>query len=169
MANHSYIDIQPSISVSEAEELLRRIVRDFWGDRMKVEAQTNPREWIVSAPGTALPKETAGRSLMAPLEDYGFILWLHKDGTMLEFRHPINNWEWWAQNKVEQQLAFELAKIRKVVSTDDGSSGPQKIDPQGCKDTYRQYITRKFKEPYSEDDLAWFEKLLSRAPEGFRD
>lgn len=165
MANHSYIDIEPGITSSEAHELICSVVQSFWGDRVRVDqSPDNPRSWIVVVPDSAASRH----SKMFEGEDFGFCIWLSRNN-MLEFRHPLNNWEWWAQNKVEQQLAFELAKTRKVVWTDDSTDGPQKFDPNECRDTYRQYITRKFKEPYSEDDLAWFDNLLKRAPEGFRD
>lgn len=101
-----------------------------------------------------------------PGEDFGFVVWYHTDRGLWEFRHPPNGWERWAQDKVQQTIAHRMGIL---TYRDDGSGEPLKVDPQELRDTYRQYITRKFTQPYKAKDVKWFEQCMAHAPEGFRE
>jgi hypothetical protein len=171
MANHSYVQSDRKISVEEAERLLRKIVNAAWGDRVVVEEYTpehlveaGRRSYRVFIPGTEIQGEKAAWKYMkASNEPFGFLVWFHPKTATWEFRHPPNNWEWWAQDKVQHAIAEALDV--KTLEND----GPTKVDTSVHKATYLQHITRNFKQPYKEDDRKWFDRLLATAPEGFRE
>jgi hypothetical protein len=172
MANHSRVHLKRKITVEEAERLLRKTVNAVLGPTVVVESYepelgTDPgrRSWHVFIPGSEQNEDAAWRLMKAPEDPFGFLVWFHPKGCW-EFRHPSNNWEWWAQDKIQHEIARALD-----VKTyqDDGSGKPQKVDPEARKSTYRQYITRNFKEPLSAEDQEWIDSLMNRAPEGFRE
>jgi hypothetical protein len=171
MANHSYVHLSRKITVEEAERLLRRLVNAIWGPKMLVQPYTEAtekerRSWWVHLPGSELNEDEALKFMKPPSEPFGFLVWFHPSKSYWEFRHPMNNWEWWAQDKLQQEIARALGV---KTYTDDGTATPQKVDPDALKNSYREYITRNFKQPYTPEDQRWFDSLLARAPEGFRE
>lgn len=168
MANHSYVD-GPKLKKSDALQTLESAVKSVLGDRLEVvelSDTTKDVHWVVQLPNSAIEdKAEAGSKLLAPGEAYGFLVQYHCDG-MWEFRHPFNQWEHWAQNKIQNVIAQVLGV---TTYRDDSTDEPIKVDPSELKDSFRAFITRNFKAPYSESDQAWFDKLLGYAPEGFRD
>ncbi len=168
MANHSYIKLDRKITVEEAERLLRKIVNASWGDRVVVEeyedkAERGRRSWHVFAPGTELHEDVALNCNKAPDDPFGFTVWFYPNKALWEFRHPSNLWEWWAQDKVQHQIAQALGM--KTLEND----GLTKVDTSTHKDTYRQHITRNYKPPFTADDQKWFDRLMTQVPEGFRE
>lgn len=172
MANHSRVTLKRKISVEEAERLLRKTVNAVLGPKVLVEsyepekgAESGRRSWHVYIPGSEQKEDAALRYMKAADDPFGFMVWFHPKGCW-EFRHPPNNWEWWAQDKIQHEIARAL-DIKTY--QDDGSDKPQKVDPEARKSTYRQYITRNFRTPLSAKDQEWINGLLATAPEGFRD
>lgn len=166
MANHSYVHLDRKISVEDADRLLRKVVNAAWGDRAVVEEcapEHGRRSWRVFLPGTELHEDVAMTYNKAPDDPFGFEVWYLLAKATWEFRHPSNMWEWWAQDKVQHEIAQALGI--KMLEND----GLTRVDTSVHKTTYRQHITRNFKPPYTAEDQRWFDKLLAIAPEGFRE
>lgn len=171
MANHSYVNMKKALTFEEGQALLRKVVAMIWGERVAVShrpdsTMTDYHVWAVHAPGT-IPADYRD-SMKASNEDFGFTVWLSRDGHMWEFRHPFNGWEHWAQDKVQHTLARVLGI---TWYTDDGTlPDREKVDPDALKDTYRAFLRRNYKdEELDEGTQAFHEHLLSMAPEGFRE
>lgn len=172
MANHSYVEMPTKLTGEAAEQLLRSVVHDLWDGRLIIQSHEGAGNssrcliWTVYLPNSGIPDDS--RAMVngkAPEDDYGFEVWYHPQDGSWEFRHPHNSWERWAQDKVQHTIAH-----RQGVKNyrDDGTSKPLKVDPEELRQTFRQYVTRNFKEPYKAEDVEWFERCLAHAPEGFR-
>jgi hypothetical protein len=172
MANHSFVHTS-KLSVSEAEGILREHVKFRLGDsfvvsrRQDLEAKYNTpiyrAIWFVGLPGTGLDAATAMSRMKAPDDNYGFIVYLQRGGRALEFRHPMNAWEWWAQALVQNSIAEAL----EATMTDDGDDKEESGDPSQFKRTFREYLYRNFPAPTPSDE-AFLQRQLDLAPEGFR-
>jgi hypothetical protein len=169
MANHSYVD-GPKLKKKIALLTLEHAVKSMWGDRFEVvELSDTPRyvHWVVSLPGSQIddPQE-AGRRMMAPGALYGFLVQYHVTG-MWEFRHSLNNWEYWAQAKIMHMIAKAL-DVRTY--RDDATDDPCLVDPYMLKATYRAHLCRNYEgREISADVREFHDRLLATAPEGFRD
>jgi hypothetical protein len=168
MANHSYVELNRAMaSFEEADQLIKSVVRDIWGERLQVEYRPGWSEhehtWLILIPGSQASAQQAKVYMTAPGEPFGFTAYLSKKLDCWEFRHPFVHWEHWAQDLVQHTIAKTLG-----VKTLD-NDGPTKVNPDELRKTYRAYITRNFQEPYTAEDQAWFDNLLARAPEGFRE
>lgn len=164
MANHSYVKSPTPMTGNAAEQLLQAVVQDLWGGRLLVKvipgSPPDRLSWDVYLPNSSMPDQWAMVLWEAPLWEasengYGFLVWYHLQEDSWEFRHPFNSWERWAQDKVQHTIARRM--------------GVETYQDDELRDTFRQYVTRNFKEPYRAEDLEWLERYMASAPKGFRE
>ncbi len=159
------------IEENAATKVLKTIAQKVLGLNLRVERVVDweksdsslARVWSVYLPGTEIiSHREAMQQCKAPDEPYGFMVFLSKDLKQWEFRHPLNPWERWAQNRVQQLIArhFGLTTYR-----DEGTEDPMPVDPEALKTTFKKYLV--FRSGGELPDISKYE--LSTAPKGFRD
>lgn len=128
MANHSYVD-GPKLSKKAALQTLENAVKSVLGDQLEIVELSDTTKcvhWVVHLPNSAIEdRAAAGRISKASGEAYGFLVQYHCDGAW-EFRHPYNQWERWAQDKIQQVIAQVLGV---TTYRDDSTDEPIKVDP----------------------------------------
>lgn len=174
MANSSYVTVEGDLSIAVVEAKLKEFVKDSFQDRMVVERRpdweaNNPSVyaamWLIYFPGSAVDDEpTALRRSLAPKEPMGFSVFLESNVQRLEFRHPFNCWEHWAQCVISYKLSHFL-RGEVTSDADDKVKKPPFYDIFGS--SFREYLSRNLKKPLSKDDLEFVESFKDYAPEGF--
>ena len=171
MANHSWVYLKDKLTPEQADDHLIAAVLRRLGDRLVIQRrqdweQVNTLQagmWRVYVPGSALEDRAAARRMLAPNNEYGFTVWLNRDGERLEFRHQINIWERWAQGVVMHDLCQVVGTVWGSDNDDELRSG----DPDQFKASFREYCCQG--DPLPEEGQEWMAEVLEHAPVGFRD
>jgi hypothetical protein len=165
MANYAYI--HTGIDRVTAFEMLRAVVEDLFGDKVLVregemEDFYGPT-WVVYAPGTALPRSKAARVMVAPDEDFGFMVSLQRGGT-LAFRRPFNLWASWAQGCVIEKMS-DILGVPHVYDADDIEMQPG-TDTNSCHKTFKAWLMRNL-DSNDPQDVAYVARFEEVCPKGF--
>jgi hypothetical protein len=171
MANHSYVTIGEKLKGDEAERVLREVVFSTFDPTLFMVTQREDLEpfwqkarvWWVHIPGSAPGNRKQP-------DDYGFLVFYRVRKKMWEFRHPLNGWERWCQEKVK----YLIAQRFKAIILDDADDKVRKANGKEAQEvlqhvTYGGYLSRNLKKPLNEGDRAWVQGLVDvYAPPGHR-
>jgi hypothetical protein len=160
MANYTYI----AISVVHEDFLndLRGAVARTLDSRWEVRIRDNEPTFEVYLPDTAVDTlAEANKRYLAPNEDVGFSVALQHD--RIAFRHGLNQFERWAQGRVEEELA-DFYNVGVFDATD--KTRPPGTRIYRTRQTYFEYLSRNFKRPLSTGDSEYLETFRYQVPEG---